>query len=154
MSDPIFLGYTGLQASTLVPEPNGSYLHDSHYKAPAEGLNGSALGLMAIISMFQYQAPYMTGPYAGAVSQASKAAYIQSGGQALQTKLQSRAETEAKNIVYATGINEKQLGAVLGTVKVIRDRRLDLNGPKILSISTNLTATPNSGSVGLKWSFK
>jgi hypothetical protein len=148
------VSYTGLQAYTLMPETNSTYLLDSHYRATAEPISGPTIGLMAILSTFQYQAPYMSPMYSNAASQFGKAAYSETGGQAMQDKATKLATKNATDVVHSMGITDGELGVVLGTAKVIRDRRLDLNGPKVLSIKTHLTLDQNSANLGLRWEFK
>lgn len=154
MADATESGYTGLQAYTLVPEPNSSYLINNRYKAGPPPLSNSTIGLLAIISTFQYQTPYMSPVYSNAAAQASKAAYIESGGQAMQDKFSGVSTQDATETVHSLGITDGELGAIFGTAKVVRDRKIDIAGPKFWDFDTHLTASPNSGSIGIKWSFE
>jgi hypothetical protein len=142
------------QAYTLMPEPNSTYLsHTKNIPVTAEPMSGATMGLLMIMSTLQYQAPYMSPVYQNAASQAGKAAFTQSGGQAMQNQIQSKAESAAKGVVYSAGINDTELGVVLGGAKVVRDRQIDVNGPRIFFIKTHVTAAPDHGSLGIKVDF-
>ena len=146
-------GNINLSAYTLVPD-NATYLncYKSCPIAP-QPMSGPTVGLMMLLSTLQYQAPYMNPVYANAASQAGKAAYIQSGGQAMQNKLTSQATDQTKDFAHSIGITDTEMGVVLGTAKVVRDKQLDVNGPKIYFIKTHLTVGEDHGSIGLGINF-
>jgi hypothetical protein len=144
----------GLQAYTLVPEPNSSFLYRTKdVQIPQMPMSGGTLGILMILSTLQYQAPHMNPTYSNAASQAGKAAFVQSGGQGLQDQLTSKAEGAAKDAIRAVGITDTEVGAVLGTAKVVRDRQIDVNGPKIYFIKTHVTVGQDHGSLGLGVNF-
>lgn len=142
--------YSNTTASTLVSEPNSSYLGNIHSKPLVMPLSDPTMGLMMLLSTFQYQAPYMNGTYSNAASQAGKAAFVMSGGQDAQNKLADK----SKDFVYSLGLTNAEMGLLLGSAKTIRDRQLTINGPRIYSVKTNLTASQTGGSIGLGWTFK
>ena len=148
MNDPLDLtAYTG------VPEANGSYWTDIHHTSAGDPLSGSTVGLMMLLSTFQYQAPYMGPTYSLAANQAGKAAYIVSGGQAFQDKVISVTTGIARNLVHSLGLTDTEVGLFLGTAKIVKNRKLDINGPKFYFIKTHLTLTPNDGSIDLKYEW-
>jgi len=110
------------------------------------------MGVLMLLSVFQYQAPYM-GQYSNAASQAGKAAYIQSGGQAMQDKAISKAEGIGKDGIHSVGLTDQEMGVFLGTANVLRSRQIDVNGPKILSTKIHLTISPSNATLGLKYEF-
>ncbi len=143
--------YSNLNAYTLVP--NQTYLSRTDLVHNQTPLNGSTLGLMMLLSTFQYQAPHMAPTYSNAASQAGKAAFIVSGGQSFQDKLIAIATNKTLDLVHSIGITNTELGVVFGTAKVLRDRKIDFNGPKLFLIKTNLTFTPNSANLGFKYEW-
>lgn len=119
----------------------------------------SVTGLMALLSVMQYQAPYMSPTYSGAAQQAGHAAFIVSGGQAFQDKATAMAtktgEDAIKSAVNFVGlVSEQQLGLALGVAKVIRDGRIDIEGPKVYDATTHISADPSDASVGFTWRIK
>jgi hypothetical protein len=116
-------------------------------------MDGSAVGLMMILSTLQYQAPYLNPTYSNAASQAGKAAFIQVGGQDVQNKITAQATNQAKDVVHSMGITDTEMGAVFGGAKVIRDRQVDVNGPKIYFIKTHITVGQDHANVGLGINF-
>ncbi len=149
------IGPQPLQLNAYVGVPsNSTYLsclkNCPVVKAP---MDGGTLGLMMLMSTLQYQAPYMNPIYAGAATQAGKAAFIVSGGQDMQNRLSSKAENQAKDVFHSIGITDTEMGVVLGSAKIIKDRQLNVNGPKIYSIRTHLTVGQDNSSVGLGLSF-
>lgn len=142
-------------AYTLMPEPNSTYLvHTKDIVVPADPLSGSTMGLMMILSTFQFQPPTFNPAYSNALSQASKAAFIESGGQAFQDKAKGYATNQGKDVIHEIGINDTELGIVLGSAKVIRDKQVDVKGPNIAFIHTHLTVGQDHGSVQLGWNWK
>lgn len=140
--------YPGLSSYTLVPEPNASYL--SHTSTPIIApMDSSTLGLMMLLSTFQYQAPYMNPVYSNAASQAGKAAFITSGGQNVQDRLTD----QSKDIAKSMGLTDTEIGILAGSAKVYRDRQINVNGPKVYSVRTKLTADQNSGSIVFKYEW-
>jgi hypothetical protein len=132
-----------LTAQTLQVEPNSTYLNKTQgLPTIQDPMSGSTVGFLMIISAFQYASPIDTPVYTQAFSQAGKAAYIQSGGQDFQNKLQSKAEAKAKQAVSNIGLQE-----------VVRDRQVQFNGPSILSVKTHATLAPDQATVGLKLEF-
>lgn len=142
-------------AYTLMPEPNISYLvKTKDVIISAEPLSASTMGLMMMLSTFQYQAPTVNPAYSNALSQAAKAAFIESGGQAFQDKAKGYATNQGKNIIHGLGVNDTELGVVFGSAKVIRDRQIDVNGPHLLSAKTHVTVGVGHESLGLTWEWK
>lgn len=145
---------SGLKAYTLVPDqPNASYLSNTHFSAAPDPIGGSTIGFLMILSTLQYSAPTMSPTYSTAASKAGNAAFIQSGGQEIQGKLASRVEREAKEIVHDVGISENQVGVVLGAAKIVRDRQVEFNGPKVYFVKTHMSVSPGQGLLGLKVEF-
>lgn len=154
MRDQMDSTYLNLKASTLAPTPNSSYLVNTG-KVPTIGTtDGPTMGLMMMLSDFQYQAPYMNPTYSNAVSQAGKAAFVQSGGQAMQDKMTKYGTDNALKTAHEIGLTDTEMGIVGGTYKIYRSKQINVNGPKIAPINTNLTITQSSATIGLKWSFK
>lgn len=143
----------GLTAYTAVA-PNDSYLsHTSGIPTISDPMSSPTMGLMMLLSTFQYQSPYMNPTYSNAASQIGKAAFIKSGGQDFQDKAISYANKTARQTVYSLGIDGNQVGIILGAAKVIRDRQVDLKGPNIGPVKSNLTINPNTGIMGLKYEW-
>jgi hypothetical protein len=145
--------YSNTLAYSEVPDLNCTYLsHTSGTPVFTDPMSGSTIGIMMILSTFQWQAP-CTGPCADATSQAAKAAYIQGGLQGIQDKVGSKAENGIKDSLHSVGVTDMEMGLVLGSAKVIRDRQISVNGPKLGFIRTHLTITENSGTIGLRWNW-
>ena len=146
-ASPTFNAYTA-------PDPNSSYF--IYYKGGMqvhEPMEGSTMALMMLVATLQWQAP-MAGPtYSNAAAQAGKAAYIVSGGQGAQDKVASIAAKNAGDGLHSIGITDAELGVVLGTAKVIRDKSVDVNGPRLGHIRTHLTATTNNASLGIRYEW-
>ncbi len=145
--------YPGLQASTIVSDTNSSYFNDTHLSIAPDPISGSTMGVMMLLSTLQYQAPYMGPMYSGAAGQAGKAALIESGGQAFQDKFLSVMGHKSKDVAHSIGITDGELGATLGTLKVIRDRQINLSGPRMYSVKTDLTINQSSGSMNFKYEW-
>lgn len=145
--------YQGLKAHTIVAENNISYLSSIHNTPILDPPGGATVGLMMLLSSFQYQAPYMGPIYSEAAANAGKAAFNLSGGQAFQDKFLSHMNNIGKDMVHSIGVTDTELGIVLGTLKTIRDRQLSVNGPPFHLIKTNLTAALGSGSIGVKYEW-
>lgn len=145
------LGYTNLTASTI--EPNSSYLYCKNIPVTSDPISGSTMGFMALLSVLQYQAPYMGPEYSRAATAAGRAAFIESGGQAFQEKLVGVATKNGLETIHSVGVTDGELGFIAGTVKTIKDRQLTIKGPKIRGIGSNLTVTPNSSNITLNWSW-
>lgn len=133
---------------------NSSYLNYRSAFSFQEPLSGSTVGILMVLSTFQYQSPTMNPTYLNAIGQASRAAFVQSGGQRFQDQLTSKAENAARYIIHSIGITEGQLGVLLGATKVIRDRSVSLDGPRIQSVKTHFNINQTNGSIGLGWDFK
>jgi hypothetical protein len=139
---------------TLMPEPNISYL--SHYTGVpviSEPLSGSTMGLMMILSTFQYQSPSLNPAYSNALNQAGKAAFIESGGQAMQDKLKNYGTDKGKETLQELGM-DSEVAVLLGSAKVIRDRQINVRGPNLGFVKTHLTIGQDHGSFGLGWDWK
>jgi hypothetical protein len=108
------------------------------------------IGLMAIISTLSLYSP-LPPSYTNATNAAGRAAFIQSGGQAIQDKILAYSENKAHKTLNSLGVTDNQMAIVVGTVKVIREQRISFPGPKFDRIRTNLAVTPNSGFVGLEY---
>lgn len=135
-------------------EANSSYLATVNAPHIANVPDSGSIGLMMILSTFQYYPTANNPTYSNAIGQASKAAFIQSGGQGVQDKLASKALDVAKDSFHYLGITDGQLGTVFGAAKVIRDRQINTPGPNIYNINTHLTISQTGGSIGLGWKFK
>lgn len=149
---------TQLTAYVGMPSSNQTYLNCMKNCPIAQPpMSGGAMGMLMILSTLQYQAPYMNPVYSNAASQAGKAAFIESGGQAFQDKISSTASNKAMNMAkdtyHSVGITDTEVGVVLGAAKVVRDKRLDVNGPKIYFIKTHVTVGQDNGSLGLGINF-
>lgn len=151
--DNTFPTYSNLNACALVAEPNSSYLYNTHAQPVVIPLSSPTMGLMMLLSTFQYEAPYMNPTYSGAASEVGKAAFITSGGQAIQDKEIGVFTKDGTNFAHSIGLTDTELGMVGFTAKTIRRHELNINGPKVLGIKINLTADPQSGSIGLKYGF-
>ena len=148
MSD---LGYSSLSACTLIPD-NSSYLSNTHYSSP-RAMDSSTLGLMMLLSTLQYQAPYTSPTYSAAFSNVGKAAFMVSGGQAMQDKATAMAESGVKNGFHSIGVTDTELGIPLGIAKVVRDKKLTVKGPRFYNVKTDLTATQTGGSLGISYGW-
>lgn len=143
-----------LKAYVGAPPDNASYLTCmKNCPSVTTPMDSGTFGMLLLLSTLQYQAPYMGPTYSNAASQAGKAAYVQVGGQAMQDKMTSQAENQAKQAVKSLGITDAEMGVVLGTAKVVRDRQIDVNGPKIYFVKTHVTVGQDHGSLGLGINF-
>ena len=141
-------------AYTLMPEPNQTYLAQTkNVMVPTDPLSGSTVGLLMILSSFQYQPSLMGPQYTGAVSQASQAAFVQSGGQQSQNNTVSVVTKNGLDFAHSVGLNDIEMGAVGFTAKTVRSRQININGPKLYGIKSNLTLSPGIGNVGLSYGF-
>lgn len=145
---------TELKAYTSQPEPNSSYLSKTQgVPSIQEPMSGSTLGMLMILSTFQYQAPPVSATYARAVDQVGHAAYVQSGGQEMQDRITSKAENTAKDVAHQIGITDAEIGVVLGGAKIYKDKQVDFTGPRLYFIRTHVTAGPGHGLVSFKVDF-
>jgi hypothetical protein len=145
---------SNLQASTLMPDANSTYyMRTKDVPYIADPMSGSTMGLLMILSIMQYEAPYVNPAYSTALSKAGTAAYSQSGGQAFQDRATARVEKEAKGIMTSMGITEGEAAVVVGTAKVVRDKQLDIAGPRWHFIQTHLTAGMDHMTLGIKIEF-
>jgi hypothetical protein len=141
-------------AYTLMPEPNITYLvKTKDVIVPADPLSGSTVGLMMILSTFQYQSPTVNPSYSNALNQASKAAFVEVGGQEFQNKIKGYGTDKGRDFVHSIGA-DTELGVLLGAAKVVRDRQIDVRGPNISFVHTHLTVGQDHGSIGLGWEWK
>jgi hypothetical protein len=145
--------YSNLNAYTLVPEPNGTYLSRTANIPIANPLSGSTMGLMMLLSTFQYQASSM-GTYSNAATQASKAAAIVSGEQDMQDRFIKLITNDSKDAMHSVGITDTEAGIVLETAKTIKNKQLQINGPKIYLIKSKLTIGQDNASIGLGYNFE
>ena len=137
---------------TGVPD-NSTYLYKTNVPTVTDPLSGSTVGLLMVLSTFQYQPPTANPAYSNALGQASKAAYIQVGGQAFQDRVMGVATDKGKNVMHSIGFTDGQMGAVLGAYIVARDRQVSLDGPKIYSIKSHLTANQTGANIGFKYEW-
>lgn len=144
--------YPTVSYVTGVPD-NSTYLYKINIPTVTDPFSGSTIGLLMILSTFQYQSPTANPAYSNALGQASKAAYVQVGGQAFQDKVMGIATDKGKNVIHSMGITDGQMGAVLGAYMIARDRRLSLDGPKIYSINTHLTYGVGNANIGFKYEW-
>ena len=140
--------YANLTASTLVPDVNVSYLAHTSGTPVVAPISSPTLALMMFLSTLQYQAPYM-GQYSNAAGQAGKAAFVEVGGPQSQNNLKTYSLDQGHEI----GLTNAEGVVIFGTARVIQKRQIDWAGPSFYSVKPNLTLSPNSGSLGLKWSF-
>jgi hypothetical protein len=141
-------------AYTLMPEPNQTYLAQTkNVVVPSDPLSGSTVGLLMVLSSFQYQPSLMGPQYAGAVSQASQAAFIQSGGQRFQNNFTAVATKSGIDFAHSVGLTDAEMGAVGFTAKTVRSRQINIKGPKFYGIKSNLTLSPGIGNVGLSYGW-
>lgn len=136
---------------TLVAEPNSSYLSNTHSTSMVMPLSDPTMGLMMLLSTFQYQAPYMNNTYSNAASQAGKAAFVVSGGQAVQDKFVNSETKDGIDFAHSIGLSDTEMGIVGFAGKTIRSRQFNVRGPSIGPVKSSLTGTNNSGSIGFKY---
>lgn len=142
-----------LRSYTLVPEPNESYFVQTKSLYNTVPLGNGSVGFLLMLSTLQYQAPYLPSQYSGAASQAGKAAYIQSGAQASQDKLVSRMGKSVIDEMHQAGVTDTEAAIVLGTIKTVRNKQVDLNGPRLSFFQTHLTLAPDHTLLGFKMDF-
>jgi hypothetical protein len=141
-------------AYTLMPEPNQTYLvQTKNVVVPADPLSGSTMGFMMILSTFQYNPTPVNPTYAGAVSQASRAAFIEEGGQDFQNKLTSYATKNGIDIAHSVGLTDTEMGVVGFGLRTYQRKQLNVNGPKFYGIKSNLTLAPTNGNIGFKYEW-
>ena len=153
MGETASLGYPGLNACTLASDVNSSYLANTGHIPTFAPTSGPTTGLMMLLSTLQYQAPYMNPTYSNAASQAGKAAFVESGGQAFQDKTVGMTTREGIDFAHSIGINDTEMGIVGFTAKTLRSRQVNFKGPSIGPVKSNLTGTENSGSIGFKYEW-
>lgn len=142
-----------LYSCTLIPSPNSSYLYNIHSPVLQDPFSGSTMGLMMILSAFQYQPSGISQNYSNALNNASKAAFIQSGGQSMEDQFVSKTTVMFADTAHSMGLTDSEMGIVFGSAKIFKYKQMDLNGPKFYSIKTHLTINQNSGSLGLKYEW-
>jgi hypothetical protein len=153
MTDAPFT-YTGLTACTLAQDANSSYLANYGHVATSTPMSGSTMGLLMLLSTFQYQAPYMSPTYSNAASQAGKAAFMETGGQAMQDKALKIVTDDGNSFAHSIGLTGTEMGIVGIGYKTYRSRQIDVRGPQISVFRSDLTLAQDSVILGLKWSFK
>ena len=153
------LSSPNLNACTLVPEVNSSYLYDTHYSGH-DPLSGSTMGLMMLLSSLQYQAPYIPGPYQQAAQQAGHSAYIMVGGQAAEDqtnavigKVGKQVGDQALNTVHSMGIGDAELGAGYIAYKIVSDKKINVDAIKVGKVRFNLTIDQQSCSFGVNYGW-
>jgi hypothetical protein len=120
---------------------------------PKDPLNSNTLGLMMLLSSFQYQPLVFNPAYTDAITAAGRAAYVESGGKAMQDHIAIKAENEAKNDLYSVGITDTELIVVLGAAKIYRDKQIKFRGPKLGPVKTDLTLKQDGGTLGIKYEW-
>jgi hypothetical protein len=141
-------------AYTLMPEPNQTYLAQTkNVGIPQDPLSGSTIGFMMVLSTFQYQSPTLNPTYSGALSQASKAAFIQSGGQQVQDKVTSVVTRDGIDFAHSIGLTDVEMGTVGLTYRTIQRRQLSFKGPKFGGVRSNFMVSPGNGTVGLTYGW-
>jgi hypothetical protein len=141
--------YTAIKSQ---PEYNYTYLSNTH--ATIVGLpDNSFVGLMMILSIFQFGSQSVNPIYSNATSQMGRAAYIVSGGQTAQDKLSTVITRKAFDVIHSVNITDSEIGVVLGTMKIARERKIDINGPRLGIFRSHVTLTPNAGNIGLKYEW-
>jgi hypothetical protein len=133
--------------------PNSSYLSNLHSPDIKAPMDSTTMGLMMMLSTLQYQAPYLNNTYSNAVSQASKAAFITSGGQAMQDSIANNFTKNGLDFARSAGLTDTEMGIVGFTAKTVRSRQVNIKGPTFGPIKSSIQGTNNSGSIGLKWEF-
>lgn len=148
------INYSNLTSGTLEVESNSSYLyHTKDVPIVTDSISSSTVSLMMFMSILQYQAPYMGPKYSEAASKAGQAAFIESGGKALQDKIGNMVINKGKEITKSVGITDGEIAVLLGTYKIAKERQIDVNGPKIYSIKTHFTCGIGSGNIGLRYEW-
>ena len=141
--------YVDLTACTLVPEANVSYLAHTSGTPVVAPMSGSTMGLMLFLSTLQYQPSYLGPAYSGPAAQAGKAAFVEAGGPQSQNNLRTYSLDQG----HEMGITNAEGAVVFGAARIIQKRQIDWTGPSFYSVKPHLTLSPNSGTLGLKWSF-
>ena len=94
------------------------------------------------------------GTYSNAATQASKAAAIVSGEQDMQDRFIKLITNDSKDAMHSVGITDTEAGIVLETAKTIKNKQLQINGPKIYLIKSKLTIGQDNASIGLGYNFE
>lgn len=140
-------------ACTLVPDTNSTYLYKTHTPVIIEPMSGSTMGLMMLLSTLQYQSSYLPSQYSDAANRAGQAAFIQSGGKAMQDKMTNMATKEGQSTAYSLGLTDFEMGATGLIYKTIRSKQVNIKGPSIGPVKTTLQGTQNSGTIGFKYEW-
>lgn len=141
-------------AYTLMPEPNQTYLvQTKNLMVPADPLSGSTVGLMMILSTFQYQPSLMGSNYVEALSQASQAAFVASGGQQFENKTVSVVGKDGIDFAHSIGIDDTEMGVVGFSLRTVQRKQFHVNGPRFYGIKSNLTLSPGNGDLGLSYEW-
>lgn len=135
-----------------VVEANSSWLADLHYKSHIQQSN-TLQAIMLMFSVVQYD-PNIMASNPAAISVATKAAFVQSGAQQWQNKLENYAEQKTKKAINYMGITDKELGAAYIAYKIVQDKEIKAKGPDIYFINTSLTVGLDHGTIGLSWRFE
>src|SRR5665213_3217502 len=99
-----------LGAYTLMPEANSSYFsHTKDVYHTKDPLGDATMGLMMMLSTLRYQSAYLPSPYSTAASQAGKAAFRQSGGQASQDRFETLLGNKAKETAHSLGLTDGEM---------------------------------------------
>lgn len=113
----------------------------------SDGLIVFMVGVMSL--QYQPVAPM----FREATNTASRAAYMQSGTDKLVDRFTVYSEKKAARTARESGIPEPMFAGMITTAKVIRDKRIDVHGPKIIYGKTYLTVSPDNGIVSIGWNF-
>ncbi|CAM6004848.1 unnamed protein product [Sphagnum balticum] len=143
-----------LVAYTGMPSDNSTYL--SCFKncpVVKPQMDGSTMGLLMILSTLQFNTSMVPPAYSSAAQQAGHAAYVQSGGQSTQDNLTGKASAEGMNVLHSLGITDTEAGIVGGGLKIVRDKQVNVNGPKIYFIKTHITVGQDNANLGLGINF-
>lgn len=138
-----------LKAYTSVPEYN-YYLSNVKSTPVSTNISEPTTGLMMLLSLFQYQSSYAGPTYSNAVEQASKAAYVQSGGKKIEDSLKEKGIT----LVHDIGITNTESAIALGAAKTFQSKQFNWDNLKINTFKIHMGLTPNSGNIGVKYEFQ
>jgi hypothetical protein len=71
----------------------------------------------------------------------------------MQDKASGVVSKDALGVAHNIGLTDQEMAVFLGTATIVRNRQIDVNGPKILSIKPHLTLSPNSVILGIKYGW-
>ena len=136
---------------------NSTYLSNYKYTAQTQ-LDNDTVGFMAFLSVLKFESPYM-GQYSDAASKAGDVAFSLSGGQKLQDQFNNKVinpnsklfETKILGFLHSLGITDTELGIIVGSAKIYRDKGIDVKGPRLGVFESHLTLNTDHGLIGLTW---